>query len=193
MKNLSKTICLLTVSLALAVSAFGQTNNPPPAGPPLPGTELPPGPISAPVLSGPAASIVDFLTSASNIMVAPYGIASSDMKKFGAGLGIGFRVSEFVVPTLRLDYFDGTIWMPSASLQLQAPLKILGKWTVIPFAFGGLATPLSGKGVDNGSAVGIVGIGAAIRFGEKWDLIGDYEKWTGFSTDQIRVGFVYKF
>src|SRR3977135_899743 len=89
-------------------------------------TDVPP----LPTLSGPSAAFVDFLLNSSNLMVAPYGIASTDFKKFGGGIGLGYRVSEFVVPFIRLDYYDKTLFMPSASLQLQAPIRFMGKFTL---------------------------------------------------------------
>jgi hypothetical protein len=110
-------------------------------------------------------------------------------------------VNDFVVPTVRLDYLDGELWMPSASLQLQAPVKLFGRMTLIPFGFGGIATPITGKGSDNGTAVGIYGIGGAIRLDflggntSRWkplDIIFDCEKWTGFPSQQYRLGFVWK-
>lgn len=173
---MKKHILPLLAALALALPIHAQTL-----------TNLPT------FLDGPGGKVWDFLTASSNIMIAPYGIISTDGKKFGGGIGAGFRVSEFVVPTLRLDYYDGRVWMPSASLQLQLPVTLAGKLTAIPFAFGGLATPLSGKGNDNGSAVGIVGVGLAVRIGTHWDIIGDLERWTGFAKDQVRLGVVYKF
>lgn len=157
-------------------------------------------PIPAPAISGPGWDAIQFLGSGSNWLVAPYMIYSTGSKSAGGGIGVGYKVSDFVVPTLRLDYLEGGLYMPSASLQLQAPLKLLGKVTLIPFAFAGLATPISGKGKDNGSAVGIFGIGGAIRTdfigSDKWwkpqDVIFDFEKWSGFSGSQYRLGFVWK-
>jgi hypothetical protein len=72
--------------------------------------------------------------------------------------------------------------------------------TFIPFAFAGIATPIAGKGADNGTAVGIFGVGGAIRTdfipGSSWwkpqDLIFDVEKWSGFQGTQYRFGFVWK-
>ncbi|HSM84600.1 MAG TPA: hypothetical protein VLT16_00555 [Candidatus Limnocylindrales bacterium] len=149
-------------------------------------------PAPSPVLSGPATQVIDFLTTGSNWMVAPYGIVTTD-SKFGGGIAFGYKLSDFVVPTMRLDYLEGQLWMPSASLQLQAPLTIMGKITAIPFTFAGIATPISGAGNNNGSAVGIFGAGAAIRLSSKVDVVGDYEKWSGFKGGQIRFGILYKF
>lgn len=165
-----------------------------------------------PVLSGPAWDAIQFLGSGSNWMIAPYGIFSTGSRtsgsdwvagkhSIGAGIGVGYKVSEFVVPTMRLDYLDGELWMPSASLQLQAPIKLLNKVTLIPFVFGGLATPIAGKGKDNGTAIGIYGAGAAVRLDfiskstSKWvpiDVIADFEKWGGFDGSQYRFGLVWK-
>lgn len=144
------------------------------------------------LLGEPASRLLAFLSEGSNWIVAPYGIYSPTSKRVGGGIGIGYKLSDFVVPTLRLDYMDGQLFMPSGTLQLQAPLT-LGKVTVIPLVFTGVATPLTGKGNDNLTPVGMFGIGAAVRLGTHWDLLADYERWTGFSGNQIRAGFAYKF
>lgn len=187
---------LLLILALLTLPAFAQTNSTSGNLNSAAGTNL---------ITGPATQVIDFLTQGSNYMIAPYGIITTD-GKVGAGIGIGYKVSDFVVPTLRIDALTDqpvsghqsgpqgvTVWMPSASLQLQAPLTIMGKVTVIPFAFAGIATPVAGKGANNGTPVGIFGAGMAERLGTHWDLIQDFEVWSGFSGNQIRLGVVYKF
>lgn len=186
-----KTLILaIGLAIGLALSTTAQTN-------PQPDTNA----VSS-LIGGPGAELISFLSTGSNWMVASYVIVpSSSQYGVGGGIGIGYRVSDFVVPTMRLDYLDKTIWMPSGSLQLQAPFKLFNKLTLIPFVFPGIATPVSGTGGNNGSAVGIFGAGAAVRLdaigsGSFWqhsDIIFDVEKWTSFTGQQIRIGFVYKF
>lgn len=146
-------------------------------------------------ITGPASDFLSFISASSNLMCAAYGIVSTDGKKYGGGIGLGFRVSDLVVPTLRLDYYDQKVWMPSANLQLQLPLHLGGNTniTYTPFTFAGVATPLSGKGDDNGEPVGMLGIGAAVRIGKHWGLIADFEHWTGFDADQLRFGAYFRF
>lgn len=146
-----------------------------------------------PFLSGPVTKAIEFLSTGSNWMAVAYGTTSDKFDKFGGGVALAYKASDFLAPTLRLDYYDGRIWMPSASLQLQAPLTLFGKVTLIPFAISGIATPISGKGSDNGTAVGIFGAGLAARLTTHFDLIADAEKWTGFNGYQIRFGALYKF
>lgn len=153
---------------------------------------------NAPVISGPVQDAWDFVTTqgSTNWMIAGYGIYSIDSKKWGGGLGVGYKLSDFVVPTIRLDYLANEIWMPSGNLQLQVPITLFGKVTTIPFAFAGVATCVSGTGSQNGTAVGMLGIGMAARVAAHWDIIADWETWTGgqFHNDnQIRGGIVYKF
>jgi hypothetical protein len=138
-------------------------------------------------------AVVSFLSKGSNWMVAPYGIYDTGSKSGGAGIGIGYKLSDFVVPVMRLDYIDSHVWMPSGSLQLQVPVTFAQKVTVTPFAFTGIATPVGGTAANNGSVVGIFGLGGAIKLSTHFDLIADYEKWTGFKGNQIRAGFVFKF
>jgi hypothetical protein len=149
-----------------------------------------------PLVSGPALKAFEFFTaSSSNWMVAPYAIYDSGSKSFGGGLGVGYKLSDYVVPTMRLDWVDSQLWMPSADLQLQLPVTFFGKVTAIPFAFAGIATPISGAGEGNGAAVGMFGTGLAVRLSSRIDLIGDVEKWSGagFKDLQYRGGVVFKF
>ena len=146
---------------------------------------------NTPVVDSP---VFQFLaSSSSNWFVAPYGIATTKASKYGGGLAIGYKLSDYVAPVMRLDYLDGTLWMPSASLQLQVPFTLFGKVTTIPFTFAGIATPIAGAGTLNGSAVGIYGAGAAFRLTTKFDFVGDIEKWSSFPGQQIRFGVLYKF
>ena len=141
------------------------------------------------------AGLFDSLTNSApwlqgtNFMAAVYGISSEKFDKFGAGVALVYNVTPVVATVARLDYYDGSIWMPSGSLQLQLPVKF-GSVELVPFAFSGIATPVSGK---SPSAVGIFGIGAAVRISKRWDIVADYERWTGFDQDQIRFGALYKF
>jgi len=125
-------------------------------------------------------------------MVAPYGIISSDGEKYGGGIALAYRLTDFVVPVLRIDYYDQEIWMPSASIQLQAPITLSGKVRVTPFAFAGVATPLSDPEHDR-PVEGIFGVGAAVGLSKHFSLVADVEVWTGFEAEQIRFGVVYKF
>lgn len=150
-----------------------------------------------PVITGPIADFISFATTAgaTNWMIAPYGIYDAGSKTGGGGIALAYKLSDFVVPTMRLDYVNREIWMPSGTLQLQAPVTFFGKVTVIPFVFGGIATPIAGKGADNGSAVGMFGTGGAIRLSSRLDLVGDVEKWSGggFTGLQYRGGIAIKF
>jgi len=160
----------------IGASALGQTNTNDVALPPE------------------ATKIIQFAASATNLMTAVYGISSTDFKTFGGGVALAYRLSDMIVPTVRLDYYDRELWMPSADLQLQAPITLFGKFTMIPFAFAGVAEALGGRsgGVSSGSVVGMFGVGAAVRLNSKWDALMDFERWTGFSKDQVRLGVLYK-
>ena len=130
-----------------------------------------------------------FLSDATtNLIIAPYGIASTDFKKFGGGLAVGYKLSDNVVPTLRIDYYDGRLWMPSGNLQLQVPFH-LGSVTIIPFAFTGVAVPINSGASD--PVVGMVGTGGALKLGKSFDLLADYEIWSSLG-NQIRVGIGWK-
>lgn len=165
---------IIALFMAVTLPAFAQTNTPPP------------------IDSEPWYKFLDFLSHSSNLIVAPYGIYDSGTKSAGGGIALAYKVSDYVLPTLRVDVIDKDVWMPSGSLQLQYPIP-MGKFTFIPFGFGGLATPLSGRGSDNGTAVGIIGLGADLKLSDHWGILGDVERWSGFNGYQFRGGFHYKF
>lgn len=163
-------------------------------------------------LGGPGMKIIQFLGNGSNWMFSTYGIyaekgAGGKSPGYGGGLGAFVRVNDFLATGLRLDTIasggQAKLWMPSGDIQIQAPITLFGKAdtngivsggvTVVPFGFGGVATPLAGRGSDNGTVVGIFGMGMALRIQKHWDLVYDWEKWTGFSGNQHRFGILYKF
>ena len=189
-----KTKILSIAFVVVTIAALGQEFQEPVGRPqiPVPSTSST-NPPSPPVISGPVWTALTWGSGAStNWAFVPYGIWSSSGDKYGAGLAGLFKLNDFVVPMLRLDYYDSRVWMPSASVNLQAPLTLFGKFTAVPFVFTGLATPLSGKGNDNNTAVGIAGAGVAIRLTKYLDIAYDLEKWSGFDELQNRVGLVIK-
>ena len=75
-------------------------------------------------------------------------------------------------------------------------MKLFNKIEVIPFAFGGAATALSDASGHEGELVGVFGIGGAAKLSRHFDLVMDWEMWTGgpFKSDhQWRFGVLYKF
>jgi len=178
------TLCILSLALGVFLPSL-------PAQTPVPTN----APATTTGLGPQVDALTGFLAQGSNWMAAPYGIAYHDAlgkTRFGGGVGIGYRISDYVIPTMRLDFLDRQFYMPSGSLQLQLPIHI-GKFTVIPLAFSGIASPIGGRQNGNGAVGGIFGTGAAIQLGKKFDIIADMEKWTSFSGNQYRLGFVYKF
>lgn len=159
---------------------------------------------TTPIVSSP---VWEFVTAgASNWYFGTYVIYDTTSKDFGGGIGAGYKLSEFVVPIMRVDYlnrggksFKENIFIPSGNIQLQVPVKLFGKVTVTPFAFTGVATSIN-NGSDSGDVIGIFGTGAYLGLGEHaWyvpvNVIADYERWTGsgFNDDQIRCGLVWHF
>lgn len=174
MKNLI-TLGLLTFGLCLgsapAVAQATDTNSAP-----FVDTNAPP------LFSGPAATAFEFLTTGSNYIVVPYGAMQLKEDKFGGGLAIGYRLSDYVVPFLRLDEFDGNLTMPSGTIQLQLPVRIMNAVTLTPLVYSGVGTCLAGNAANNGQISGVFGAGAAVRLGTHFDLIGAYEKRTGIAS-----------
>jgi hypothetical protein len=183
MKTLKRFSAFICLSLLCVCGVKAQTNTPP----------------STNLLSGPIVDAIDFLGHGSNWFAVPFGMVSTDTKQWGGGLALGYKLSDFVVPVMRIqgiqdeDKHSFSIWMPSFAVQLQAPLTIMGKFTLTPFAYGAAAIPISGAGDKNGDPVGIIGAGAAVRLSPKFDLVGSVEHWTVFNSDQILFGILVKF
>lgn len=165
---------LLAVSLTLAAFNVKAQTNPP-------------------IITGPGTEIIKFLSSGTNWMISTYGIYDTGTKRGGGGIAVLKDVTDYIAVGIRVDYLNKNFWMPQADFQLQAPFQLFGKVTVIPFAFTGIATPLGGRGSENHTPIGIVGIGAAIRIYKGLDAVTSYEKWNTMDGNQIRLGVLYKF
>lgn len=181
---MKKFIIITAIALASFFARGENTNLPP----------LPPaGATNSPIISGPVTNLFNFLATGSNWITAAYGIASTDGERYGGGVALAYKVTDFFLPVIRLDYYDHRVWMPSGSLQLQVPITIKGKVRVTPFFFGGVATPLNSELDNNGEIEGIFGAGLAVGVTSKVSVVADVEKWTGFDAEQIRFGLAYKF
>jgi hypothetical protein len=182
MKIKTRYIVSIIAAVCLHLSAFSQTN-------------------PAPIIQSPVLDAFNFLsTPSSNWMFATYGIFT---KSEGGGVGIGaaYKVSENFGAVLRLDRIGNDTYMPSGNFQIQAPVTLMGKVTVVPFAFTGIATPLNASAGHDG-VVGVFGIGSAFRLPDVIksksrflpdDVVYDYEKWTSYEGGQHRIGFLWKF
>jgi hypothetical protein len=181
---MKKLFASLLAVCALALSGYSQVLN----------TNTTP-----PTLEGPGLELIQFLSQGSNWIVAPYGIYDDGSKQFGAGIGAFYEVSSFFLVGMRLDGLGNDtgweLWMPSGQVQLQAPFMLFGKVKVTPFGFGGIATPLSGQGDENGTPVGIFGAGLAVGVYKNLHLVADVEEWVGanFSGEQYRFGLAIHF
>lgn len=186
--NKIKIIAIAAFMLSLcATSTLAQTDTNPP-----PDTNAPS------IIDSPIWQFVT--TESTNWFFATGATYDVTTKTGGAWLGAAYKLSDFVVPVIRLDAINGGVFIPSGNLQLQIPVKLFGKLEVIPLAFTGIATSINNYG-NSGNAIGVFGTGAAIRLpqNDKWyipdDLVGDYERWTGggFNDNQIRLGAAWKF
>lgn len=150
--------------------------------------------VTPPFLTGPLMDILKFASTGTNWMFAGFGTMSlGGDHKYGAGVAGMYKLNDFVAPMLRIDYYDGKIFMPSASVNLQAPVTLFGKITAIPFGFTGLATPFNRGGNNDATIQAIFGAGMAIQVAKKFDVVFDIEKWSGFKGEQLRFGAIYKF
>jgi hypothetical protein len=190
---MKKLLALIGVMLAITVNAQN-----PPTPPVIP--EIQPLSVdvetnTVPTLPEHVNTFLQFLSASStNWYVATYGIYVSDNKSFGGGVAAAYSLSPYVLSVLRVDYLNDSFWMPSGSMQLQLPIKLMGKLNVTPFAFAGIATLLGGNGdQETGSAVGIGGAGLATRFNDHLGVVYDVEMWSGFSGAQHRFGIYWKF
>lgn len=180
--KITKYILLLIAALALSTFKTSAQTNPP-------------------VIASPVLDAFNFLsTPTSNWMFAAYGIFT---KGEGEGIGVGalYKVSDTFGAVLRLDRIGKDTFMPSGNFQVQVPVTLMGKITVVPFAFTGIATPLNDSG-NHDAVIGIFGIGTAVRVPESIKaksrfipeaVIYDYEKWTSYQGAQHRFGLLWKF
>ncbi|MDE2102848.1 MAG: hypothetical protein KGL39_36730 [Patescibacteria group bacterium] len=153
-----------------------------------------------------------FENSISNSYWVAYGMKASGLpKQYGGGIGWFNPLSQYVVTGVRVDYIDGSFWMPSGSASLQLPLHLSSYFTLTPFTYAGVGVPLSGATIqvgnlinttvpgtvrdNNGQPTAILGYGVAVDLyqGTDWKLkaLYDRETWTGFSGIQQRVGIAY--
>lgn len=177
-----KTLSSIIVGLLLAVTVSAQTNavvidtNAPPTLPQV------------------VTNVVGFLSAtASNWVAVPYAIYSEDSKSIGAGVGIAYALNKYSLTMVRLDFIEDELFMPSGNIQLQLPLTIAGNFQATPFIFGGIATPLGGRGDDNGEVTGIAGTGLAVGITKKLGAAYSIEHWSRFSGQQHRFGIFWKF
>lgn len=148
---------------------------------------------SPPMLQGPLIDLAATLSTATNWAVAPYAIYDTGTKKAGAGVTALYNLNANFATGVGLDYLNSEVWLPSGQVQFQAPIIIAQKVTLIPFGFTGIATPVSGKGSSNGSAVGLFGAGMALKINSHLDIFGAISKWTGFEGEKYYGGIAYKF
>lgn len=144
-------------------------------------------------------SVFDFIHQGSNFVVGAYTMYDDTDHSFGGGVGIGYKATPNLVPTLRLDVVHKRLFVPSVNMSLELPIAIQSTniW-FIPMTAAGVATPFNGG--NTGNPIGIFGIGAAIRFDKKPlkilpdYVLWDYERWTGggFNDNQFRGGFGWK-
>lgn len=153
-----------------------------------------------PVLGGPGQQVIQFLGSGTNWSVGFDGIYDTGSKKGGGGILAACHLSDYVVAVMGLDCLasrepkqNAEIWMPSATIQLQAPFRIMNKLDVTPLAYSGITTSISGRGDKNGEAVGIVGAGASVRAFKSLSIFAAGEKRSGFDGQMIRGGAVWRF
>lgn len=125
---------------------------------------------NTPLLSGPFVEVLDKLTTATNWGVAIFSLQTPRSKStgkpaWGGGALFLYNFNDYFGAGLGIDNMDGNTTMPSAQMQLSAPLFIGGTngLRVTPFGFTGIATPVSGTDYDNGSPVGIFGAGLGVR------------------------------
>lgn len=101
--------------------------------------------------------------------------------------------SPNIAITLRGDYIASEVFLSSGNVTLKEDVVIAKRLKITPFVFVGAGTSITGTDED-GSAVGITGIGAQIRLGRwlnaDWSVGGDYEKWigVGFEWEVVHAG-----
>ncbi len=160
-----KKLLAIFVLALIAIRGYSQTNQPP----------------ATPLISSPVWDII----SHSNVLIVPYTVYDDKTHNFGAGIGLGYRLSPILVPYARFEEFDGQAWSFSGSIQLQIPIYINGL-QVVPLFWTGVG--VSGNTENSGNAIAILGTGVSVHLPTgKWYLpkavLGGYERWTGGGFD----------
>ena len=187
MKKLSTLIGATLLAVAVT-NAQTDTN--------LPVVNVPPVATNG-VTPGFLTDVLTFFSQGTNFIVVPYGIVTAgNNNKYGGGggLALAYEVSQYFNSGMRIEYLNKAFYQGSFTTQLQVPIKLFNKVTVVPFILGGVAVPFGGGTENNaGTVQGIAGTGLAIRLSSRWDILGDIEKWSATPGRQYRFGFGYKF
>lgn len=196
--KISTAIVLCSLIAMLAVQLAAQDTNPPPAI------------TNAPTIQSAAQQMLDAIKAGtSNWYFEAHGLYAPALgRKYGAGLGAFYPISEYLVTGLRLDYVDGGFMMPSGNATLQLPLQVFSWLKVTPFGYAGIGIPLSGANIggtvvpgtvnNNGAPTAILGYGAAVHLWKSEggrvaiSAIADRETWSGFPGQQFRFGAMFK-
>ena len=197
---------LTLIGLWAALTAFSQTAPTQPTAPAQPAAPAKADPVTLNTnslsLEGPLITLLGNLSTATNLAITAYGIYDTAPKPGADSAGFGltalYNITPWAATGVGMEFMNGDVWMPSGQVQLQAPFTIGGKVTLIPFGFTGVATPVSGRAADNGTAVGIFGAGLAARIytssgGAHLSIFTAISKWTGFDGEKIYGGLVYRF
>jgi len=182
--QLKKVTCGLLMVVALLSVAEAQTDT----------NALPPVATNS-VSLGFFQDTLQWIAQGTNFIVVPYGIVTTGNNKYdaGGGVALAYSISEYFVAGMRMEYLNKAFYQASFNSQLQIPITLFGKVTVVPFVLGGVAVPFGGSANDPGSVQGIAGAGMAVRLSKKVDLIWDLEKWSATPGQQYRFGIGYKF
>lgn len=140
----------------------------------------------------PVNTFFSFLTTASNLVVVPYGTYDTGAKVGGGGIALAYKVTPLFLPVVRMDYLDSSFWMVSGGVELQVPIKV-GGVVLVPFGLVAAATPFSGGGDDNGTLQSVTGLGMAVKVSKNIYAMGDYEWWSAREGNQIRGGIGIQF
>src|ERR1035437_2945897 len=150
-----------------------------------------------PFLSGPLTELLSTLSTATNWGVAGFGIympgGGGHKAAYGAGSLFLYNINPYIAAGVGIDWLDNHTTMPSGQLQFQAPLYLGGANGVrfTPFAFTGVATPVSGMGDNNGSLVGLFGAGLSVKIYGGFQGFYAIEKRTGQAAMWNLIGFAY--
>lgn len=121
--------------------------------------------------------------SITNWSVDPYATyapsAPGGSSKFGGGLFACYDFNSYAGAGLGLDWL-GQFSLVSGDIQLKAPFHLAtlfpslssASWyqnfEIVPFVIGGVATPYSGNGHFNGTAMVVSDVGGYFEFGNLW-------------------------
>lgn len=133
-----------------------------------------------PSLGGALGKATSFLSTGTNWSVYAGGLWNATTRQAGGRIAAVCKINDYAGTGLGLDVIDRDITMPTATLQLQAPIRLSSTVTLVTYGYTGMSMGISGMREGNGTVGGLLGAGEALCIKEHFRLSVGAEVRTGF-------------